>query len=158
MFIWKMSNVGKVETIGVDVNIGSELTLADGYKLYITGAYNFMQAEDITNRDSKIWKNQIAYTPKHSGSGSITVELPWLNLTYNLLYASERYRMPQNSNDNRIEPYTDHSLSFSRVFRWKKQSLRIQLDAVNLGNKNYEVIRFYPMPGRNYKIKLNYNL
>ena len=158
MFIWKMSNVGKVETIGVDVNIGSELTLAEGYKLYITGAYNFMQAEDITNRDSKIWKNQIAYTPKHSGSGSITVELPWLNLTYNLLYASERYRMPQNSNDNRIEPYTDHSLSLSRVFRWKKQSLRIQLDAVNLGNKNYEVVRFYPMPGRNYKIKFNYNL
>ena len=158
MFVWKMSNVGKVETIGVDVNIGSELTLADGYRLYLTGAYNFMQAEDITDRDNKLWRNQIAYTPKHSGSGSVTLELPWLNLTYKVVYASERYRMPQNSADNRIEPYTDNSLSVSRIFRWKKQSLRIQLDALNLGNKNYEIVRFYPMPGRNYKIALTYNL
>lgn len=158
MFIWKMSNVGKVETIGLDANISSEIGLAKDYKLYITGTYNFMQAEDITDRDSKIWRNQIAYTPKHSGSGSLTLETPWLNLTYNITYASERYRMAQNSIDNRIEPYTDHGISLSRLFNWKRQSLRIQLDALNLGNKNYEIIRFYPMPGRNYKITVTYNL
>lgn len=158
MFVWKMSNAGKVETLGFDLNIESGLTLADGYKLYVAGTYNFMQAEDITDRDSKIWRNQIAYTPKHSGSGSATLELPWLNLTYNILYASERYRMPQNSSDNRIKPYTDHSLSASRTFRWKKQSLRVQIDALNIGDKNYEIIRFYPMAGRNYKITFTYKL
>ncbi|MDE6179722.1 MAG: TonB-dependent receptor [Phocaeicola sp.] len=158
MFVWKMSNVGKVETLGIDINAGCEVSLAEGYKLYVTGTYNFMQAEDITDRESKIWRNQIAYTPKHAGSGNVTIELPWLNLTYNITYASERYRMSQNSNDNRIAPYTDNSLSISRMFHWKKQSFRIQLDALNLGNKNYEIVRFYPMPGRNYKITLAYNL
>lgn len=158
MFVWKMSNAGKVETIGVDVNLGSEITLAQGYRLYLTGAYNFMQAEDITDRESKIWRHQIAYTPRHSGSGSLTIETPWANVTYNILYASERYRMAQNSPDNRIEPYTDHGISLSRTFKWKKQSLRIQLDALNLSNKNYEVVRFYPMPGRNYKASITYQL
>ena len=158
LFIWKMSNVGEVETIGVDVSAGTETTIAEGYKLFLTGTYNFMQAEDITDRDSKIWRNQIAYTPKHSGSGSLTMELPWLNVTYNLMFTSERYRMTQNSSENRIDSYTDHGISLARLFQWKKQSLRIQLDALNLGNKNYEIVRFYPMPGRNYKITLTYNL
>ena len=158
MFVWKMSNVGKVKTIGVDVSLNSEISLATDYNLYINATYNYMQAEDISDRNSKIWKHQIAYTPKHSGSGSMTLEMPWFNITYNVTYASERYRMAQNSADNRIAPYSDHSISFSRLFKWKKQSLRIQADALNIGNKNYEIVRFYPMPGRNYKITVTYNI
>ena len=158
MFIWKMMNVGEVETIGMDLNLATEFTLCEQYKVYLTGAYNFMQAEDITDETSKVWRNQIAYTPKHSGNGSCTVETPWVNLTYNITAASERYRLAQNSPDNRIEAYADHSVSLSRKFRWGKHALRVQLDALNLGNKNYEIVRFYPMPGRNYKITLNYNL
>jgi len=159
MFIWKMMNLGKVETIGTDVNLAGETDLAKNYKLLFTGTYNFMQAEDITDRTSKLWKNQIIYTPKHSGSGSLTLENPYVNVTYNIMYASERYSQAQNISENRIKPYTDHSVSLSHMFKWKKQqSLRIQLDALNLGNKNYEIVRFYPMPGRNYKVSLTYNL
>lgn len=63
MFVWKMSNVGKVETIGVDVNLSAECRLNQQMKLYLTGNYNFMQAEDVTDRNSKTWRNQIVYTP-----------------------------------------------------------------------------------------------
>lgn len=158
MFIWKMMNLGKVETIGTDINLAIEKELAEHYKLYLTGTYNFMQAEDITDRNSKIWRNQIIYTPKHSGSGSLTFENPYVNLTYNIMYASERYSIAQNIPENRIKSYTDHSISLSHTFKWKKQSLRIQLDALNLSDKNYEIVRFYPMPGRNYKVTINYKL
>lgn len=158
MFIWKMMNVGEVETIGLDVNLATEFSLTERVKLYLTGTYNFMQAEDVTDETSKIWRNQITYTPKHSGSGSCTLETPWVNVTYNLTTVSERYRLAQNSSDNRIEPYTDQGISISRRFKWNKHALRVQLDALNLGNKNYEIVRFYPMPGRNYKITINYNL
>mgnify|MGYP000302648914 CR=1 FL=1 len=78
MFVWKMSNVGKVETIGVDVNLSAECRLNQQMKLYLTGNYNFMQAEDVTDRNSKTWRNQIVYTPRHSGSGSLTLETPGL--------------------------------------------------------------------------------
>ncbi len=158
MFIWKMSNLGKAETIGMDVNLAGEMKLAEHYKLYLMATYNYMQAEDITDRNSKLWRNQVIYTPKHSGSGSLTLENPYFNITYNLLYASERYFIAQNIPANRIEPYTDHSISLSRAFKWKKHSLRVQLDALNLSNKNYEIVRYYPMPGRNYKITINYYL
>lgn len=158
MFVWKMSNVGKVGTIGVDVNLSAECRLNQQMKLYLTGNYNFMQAEDVTDRNSKTWRNQIVYTPRHSGSGSLTLETPWLNMTYNLTASSERYTLAQNLPKYRIDAYTDHGISLSRSFRWNRHHLRIQADALNLGNKNYEIIRFYPMPGRNYRITINYYL
>lgn len=156
MFIWKMSNIGKVETIGADVNVQAELRWADRWSTNLQLSYNYMQAEDVTDRTSKVWRNQIAYTPCHSGSANCILSTPWADLSYSLFYASERFVSSYNSADNRIAPYTDYGLALSRTFAWKKQQLRIQLDALNLGNKNYEVVRFYPMPGRNYKVTLNY--
>ena len=85
-------------------------------------------------------------------------ENPWVNITYNVTFASERYTLAQNLPSYRIEPYSDHSLSAYRIFSWKKHKFKIQLDALNLSGKNYEVIRFYPMPGRNYKVSLSYIL
>ena len=158
MFVWKMSNVGEVETVGVDVNVSAGIRVAKSMRFGLSGAYNFMRAEDVTDRDSKLWRNQIAYTPRHSGSGSLTWETPWVDVAYNVVFASERYRMPQNSADNRIRPYSDHSLSAFRTFRRGRHALRLQADALNLGGRNYEIVRFYPMPGRNYKFTVTYYL
>lgn len=158
MFVWKMSNVGEVETIGVDVNVAAGVRVAEEWRCRLSAAYNFMQAEDVTDRGSKLWRNQIVYTPRHSGSGSLAWSTPWVDVTYNVVYASERYRMPQNTADNRIRPYADHSVSLFRTLRWGKHSLRLQADALNLGGKNYEIVRFYPMPGRNYKFTVTYYL
>lgn len=156
MFIWKMMNIGKVETLGFDMNVTGELNWTERWKTHLTLSYNFMQAEDITEKGSKVWRNQIAYTPKHSGSGSCTLVTPWLDLTYNVLYSSKRYMSTYNSVDNLLRSYVDHGLSLSRKFVWKGQQFRIQVDALNLSNKNYEIVRFYPMPGRNYKMTINY--
>ncbi len=158
MFVWKMSNVGKVETVGVDVNVATGIRMPEDFRLHLSATYNFMRAEDVTDRDSKLWRNQIVYTPRHSGSGSVTWSTPWVDVAYNVVYASERYRMAQNSADNRIGPYADHSLSLFRTFRWGRHALRLQADALNLGGKNYEIVRFYPMPGRNYKFTVTYDL
>ncbi len=159
MFVWRMSNVGKVETVGADVCAAAELDLGKGFRMYLTGNYNFTQAEDITDRKSKIWRHQIAYTPRHTATGSMTLSTPWVDLTYNVMSVSKRYSLSQNLKANRIEPYTDHGLSLSRVFRLpRRQTVRLQVDALNLGGKNYEVVRFYPMPGRNYKATVTYNL
>ena len=158
MFIWKMSNIGEVETIGTDINLNTAIRPTEYIKLYIDGSYNFMQAQDVTSPDGKTYKQQIAYTPRHSGSGTGTIETPWFCITYNLLFTSERFTKTQNTPDNRIRPYIDHSLSLFRIFNFGRHSLRIQADALNLTNKNYEVIRFYPMPGRNYKLTINYQI
>lgn len=156
MFIWKMMNVGKVETLGIDINMVTELKWSEGWKTDFTTSYNYMQAQDVTDPASKVWKNQIAYTPKHSGAGSCTMITPWVNVTYNVIYSSKRYTSSYNSADNLMDAYVDHGLSISRKLSFGEHTLRVQLDALNLSNKNYEIVRFYPMPGRNYKLTVNY--
>ena len=56
----------------------------------------------------------------HSGSGNLSLETPWVILTYNILFASERYTLSQNLRDYRIKPYTDHSVVRIPTFQWKK--------------------------------------
>lgn len=158
MFVWKMMNVGKVETIGTDVNLSAEIDITQRIRCYVAAGYNFTQAEDITDENSKTWRNQIIYTPKHYGSTNITLETPWINIIYNMIASSERYTFAQNLPSYRIEPYTDHGISLYRKFNFGKHGIKIQFDALNLGGENYEIIRFYPMPGRNYKISINYYL
>ena len=158
MFVWQMSNVGKVETIGLDINLSGQITFAPQYKLHINASYNFMQAEDITNRNSNLWRSQIAYTPKHSGAGSCGIDFPWFTLDYNITWAGERYSKAQNSADNLIDSYADHNISLSKRIEKGRHKLYIQANAKNLSGKNYEIIRFYPMPGRNYSITISYSI
>ena len=158
MFVWQMSNVGKVQTIGIDINFGGKISLAPEYKLQFNASYNFMQAQDITNRNSKLWRSQIAYTPKHSGAGGCSIDFPWFTLGYNITWAGERYFRAQNSEDNLIEQYTDHSINLSKRIEKGRHKLYIQANAKNLSGKNYEIIRFYPMPGRNYNITISYSI
>lgn len=151
MFFWTMFNVGKVRTHGLDATVNIEARLSKDIRLYAMATYNYMKALDVTDPGTSVWHNQLPYTPEHSGSGSLTVETPIINLSYNLIWTGKRYSLQQNAASNRIKPYSDHSVSLYRTFSFGKTQLKLQADALNLGNRNYEIIRFYPMPGRNYK-------
>jgi putative vitamin B12 receptor len=70
----------------------------------------------------------------------------------------ERYTLSYNIPDNRMKPFADHSITLSREFNINKQQLRVQFDVRNLGNKNYEVVRFYPMPGTNWRLSVSWVL
>lgn len=156
LFFWSMSNVGKVETRGIDLTANAEAKLA-GVHLYANATYNYMQARDITNSTSPLWHNQLPYTPLHSGSANLAVEHPWLSVAYNLVWTGQRYSMAQNYDGSRIRPYADHSIAIYRDINIGHDRIRLRADLLNIGGKNYEVVRFYPMPGRNLKFTLTYH-
>ena len=156
MSIWQMMNADKVETIGADIQLSGEKRFGSRFKLLFGGNYSFMKAENISDPNSKLWRHQLPYTPKHSGNGSLTFEMPWVNIGYSVGFASVRYMLPQNIYKNLIDRYADHGASVSRKFEWKGHSLTAQASVANIGNRNYEVIKYYPMPPRNYRISLYY--
>ena len=56
-------------------------------------------------------------------------------------------------------PWYTHDISLRKDFLFgKKHLLRINLDVNNLLNQHYDVVINYPMPGRNYKLTLTYQL
>ncbi len=158
MFYWQMMNAGKVRQTGLDISINVEKRWNNKWSLSATGSYSLLNATDRSNPNNVYYEDQIAYTPRHSGSVSSLLHTPWLDFSYNLLLMGERYSLGYNIPDNRMAPFTDHSITLSKDVNILKQQLRLQFDLRNLGNKNYEVIRFYPMPGTNWRLSVNWKL
>ena len=158
MFYWQMMNAGKVRQLGLDVSANIEKRWGNDWTVSATGSYSLMKATDISDPTAVYYRNQIAYTPRHSGSASILLHTPWLDFSYNVLVMGERYTLSYNIPDNRMRPFADHSITLSREFNINKQQLRVQFDVRNLGNKNYEVVRFYPMPGTNWRLSVSWVL
>ena len=158
MFYWQMMNAGKVRQLGLDVSANIEKRWGNDWTVSATGSYSYLSATDRTDPSELSYGDQIAYTPHHSGTANILIHSPWLDFGYNVLLMGERYTLGYNIPHNRMSAFTDHSITLSREFNINKQQLRVQFDVRNLGNKNYEVVRFYPMPGTNWRLSVSWEL
>lgn len=148
-------NMGEVEIKGIDVNLSANIPLYKAFSLLLLSSYSYQDAIDVTDPEEKNYKNQIPYTPRHSGSVSASLENPWVNVTYTLVAAGDRYALPQNIEANQIDSYIEHSLSVNRSFALKKCTFKVQGDILNLTDKTYDIIQYYPMPGRSWRFSLS---
>lgn len=152
LYVWKMMNFGEVSIGGMDVNVSTEITCSPYIQLLLQGNYTWQRAIDVTDSSAKNYKHQIPYTPRHAGSASISLLNKWLNVSYLLTCAGDRYALPQNIEDNRIDGYVEQTLSVNKEFKLGNCALRLQGELLNIGNLNYEIIKYYPMPGRSFRL------
>jgi outer membrane cobalamin receptor len=150
---WSMSNIGKVDILGVDAILKGGFDVNEKLDVYSEISYSFQNAKDVSKSSSKNYKHQIPYTPKHSGSAILGIHT-FLTLQYNLMFSGERYKLPENAVKNRLEPYFDHSILLSKKFSVQKTDLKITFEILNFTNKNYEIVAYYPMPGRQYRLSV----
>ena len=152
-FMASSTNLGKVRIKGMDLKLATNISLGDKMNVDINGSYSYMEALDMTDpNNSKTYKNQIQYTPKHSGAITVGFNNPWVNFSYSIVAANKRYFNIQNIKDNRIDGYSDHSISLYKKLRIKGYDCYLQGNLLNIWNENYDIIAYYPMPGRSFKI------
>ncbi|MDR0962121.1 MAG: TonB-dependent receptor [Mediterranea sp.] len=151
-YVWRMMNFGKVDITGVDVTARTEVPVTRQVSLLVSGNYTYQRAIDVTTPGGKSYKHQVPYTPKHSGNASLLAETPWVNIGYTLTAVSERYMLPQNMAANRIDGYAEHTLSASRRFVLRHCHLFLQAELLNFTDEQYDVIKYYPMPGRSFRV------
>lgn len=158
LFVWSMVNLGKVDIKGIDVTGNIQLKPWEKLRVTLSGNYTYQQALDVTEPGSKTYNHQIAYTPRVSGSGQAGIETPWVNLSYSFLFSGKRYMLGQNIRENRLDGYSDHSLSASRELQLCHVNTSLSVEVLNLLNKNYEIVKNFPMPGRSVRatIKVRY--
>lgn len=155
-YVWKMANYGKAHITGLDVTLAARIAIRKGIALTLNGNYTWQKAIDLTDPDSKSYKDQLPYTPEHNGNASASLETPWVTIGYSLIGVGKRYYLSQNIPENEIDGYTEHTLSASRNFRFRTFQLRLQADVVNITDEQYDIIKFYPMPGRSWKLTANF--
>lgn len=157
LFIWSMVNLGKVDIKGVDATASLSLQPLQKLRINLSGNYTYQRALDVTNPDpdtpeGKVYKHQIAYTPRVSASGQAGIETPWIHLSYTFLFSGKRYMLGQNISENRLDSYSDHSLSANRDFNIRNITASLNLEVLNLMNRNYEIVKNFPMPGRSFRV------
>ena len=156
-YVWKMQNYGKVHITGIDVTLATAIPFGRKVNLNLSGNYSWQKALDVTNKEAKNYKDQLPYTPEHNGNVSATLEMPWVNIGYTVTMVGKRYYLAQNIEDNKIEGYNEHTATLWREFKIGRCGLRLQAEVINLTDVQYEVIKYYPMPGRSWRLTGTFN-
>lgn len=151
LFVWTMLNLGKVDIKGVDLT-------ADGGGRFgqVTWnarvSYTCQQARDITDPAASSYKDRIPYSPDHSGSGILSFGYrKWL-AGYSAVLSGTRYTIGDNSSYTQMDGWGTQDVFLARNFRVNKLELQVKAELNNLADRRYDIVKFYPMPGRSYKI------
>lgn len=156
MFIWTNVNIGKVKVLGFDATANLSYKFSDRHSLIFTTSYSIQSAKNRTNPDSPYYGYQIAYTPLHSGSVSLCYENPWVNVTLHGTGMSSRSANNEHYEDSNIPGFFDTGITLFRSFKVLKNEITLKGDIKNLFNKQYEIVKAYPMPGISYQFSINY--
>ncbi len=158
MFIWNMRNLGRVMMTGCDLHVNYSGNLAYWLSLHSDASYSYQYCVDISSPEAKNYRHQIPYVPRYCGSASLSLVFPWFSLAYTLTSSGERYSLAQNTKAYRLSPYADHSLTLTTHISPKKSRwyLDLSLQALNLAGTNYQIIQYYPMPGRHYRLSITF--
>lgn len=148
-YVWKMSNFGKVHILGIDATMATELPLGPRLSLLLTAAYTWQKAED-KEKQSPSYGRQLPYTPRQSGSASLMLRTPWVNVGYNMLSQGTRWSSAQTTPQYKLKAYTEHNITLSHEFALRSYRLNVHASVNNLTDKQYEIIKYYPMPGRSW--------
>ncbi|MBR4406647.1 MAG: TonB-dependent receptor [Bacteroidaceae bacterium] len=153
-FRWTMMNFGLCHIWGLDASLRTSWRLG---KLDVSTncSYTFNRAMDHTDKGSPFYGGQLPYIPWHAFSA--IVGLSWRDwaFNYSFIYTGERYEASANIPENYSKPWYTSDLSLTKLVRIKKCTLRITGEVNNVFNQQYEVVQCYPMPGTNFKVKIN---
>ena len=156
-FRWTMMNFGLCHIWGFDTSLKAEWQVCN-VGISTTGTYTFNRAMDHTDPTSEFYGGQLPYIPWHAASAIVTASYGAWGINYSFIYTGERYEASANIPENYAKPWYTSDLSLTRTLDIKACHLRLTAEVNNLFNQQYEVVQCYPMPGTNFKLKLNVTL
>lgn len=157
LFVWRTANMGRVDIYGLDATLQSHCEVAKGHSLIFQTNYTLQHAEDRTARGSVGYGKQPAYMPRHSGGASVAYENPWVNFVVRLAYCSERWSTNEHLRSTRLPGYVEAGAGVYKQWQLAGLHWEARADLLNAFDKQYEIVRRYPMPGRAYKLSLKVN-
>ncbi|ANI88519.1 hypothetical protein A9P82_03920 [Arachidicoccus ginsenosidimutans] len=154
---WSMQNVGKAFIKGLDLTAKLNFEPIEEWHFSFDANYTLQQS---LNNDpaSPEYKHKIPYTPKHFASFNLSADYKAFSFAWNALFSGNRYDAVYNSADALLPKWNAQDVTLSYKFINKKSAWKLTLELNNLFNQQYQIVSYYPMPGRNFKIGINWNI
>jgi len=157
LFIWTMQNLGKVQITGIDLNGQANGRFSQSWKWSARIAYTWQQAIDVTDPSSSQYKDEIPYTPSQSGSALAVIYYENWSVGYSFLFSGSRYTLGENDPSNQLPGWITQDAYIALQLNSRNFKTTIRGDVNNIFNEQYDVVHFYPMPGRSFKLSIIIN-
>ena len=155
--VWMMKNIGLVITHGLET--GLEFRKTDGLvRPALQVSYTYQRSMDKTDSGSTTWNHQLPYIPRHSASAVTWIETPIINASCNLIYSGEYFCNGYNGPEYWMPSYYELGCTLWRAFRLDTGQLILKAECINLTDSRYELVRNYPMPGRQVRLSISIDL
>lgn len=152
---FKAQNYLSLLSYGVEWSSSKRIELGS-YKLDLSQNSSFTRSmidESRFNGDAAV-NNQLPYVPKWKSSGAISVEKSSFRVAFFGNWVGERFSTEQNNLRNPEPSYFIIDASLSYWIPIKNTEMKLNLQVNNILNEEYEVVRLYPQPLRNFLITL----
>lgn len=156
-FRWSMVNFGLVRSLGISTTAGYDRTWG---KLALSANTNYtcQRDRDFSSPSDPEYKNTIPYSPLHSASIIVSLGYDGWSACTSWLYTGDRFALISNNKEDMLGAWQTVDLKLSKTFTVSRHSLQTTIECNNLTDSRHEVVKRYPMPGRNWKLTLQWRM
>lgn len=156
-FRWSMVNFGLVKSLGLSATAGYDRTWGK-FSLNANANYTCQRDRDYSSPHDPEYRNTIPYSPLHSASLIVDLAYDGWSLCTSWLYTGDRFALISNNRDDMLGAWQTVDLKLNKRFRIRRHSVQATIECNNLCDSRHEVVKRYPMPGRNWKATLQWQL
>lgn len=156
-FRWSMVNFGLVKSLGLSATAGYDRTWGR-FSLNANANYTCQRDRDYSSPHDPEYRNTIPYSPLHSASLIVDLGYDGWSLCTSWLYTGDRFALISNNRDDLLGAWQTVDLKLNKRFRIRRHSVQATVECNNLCDSRHEVVKRYPMPGRNWKATLQWQL
>jgi len=127
-------------------------------KLQITISNNYTYCkstyEKTTSLEDQSLGKQLIYIPENTYNGTLNLNCWNFILGYNLTFVDNRYT--SSDNQSYMPRYSLSNIILSKSFFLHKFVISLQIKVNNLFDVDYQSVKNWPMPGRNYALTVRF--
>lgn len=152
---WSPANVSKVRSRGIEIS-WTGLNHLGNVKIKSQAMYSFSNCYDLNRKQSgNWWANQLPYVPFHSVFAGAAIQYRGFETGLTYRFSSMRYTTDDHDPWLALQGFHILDMRLGYAFNLPSGEYRIFFRADNLLNNPYQLVRGYPMPGRNFTVSLS---
>ncbi|GHM99416.1 TonB-dependent receptor [Cytophagales bacterium WSM2-2] len=156
---FRPQNVQQVLAEGFDLRLNSRIRFGE-VTIIPTISYQFTKSVTTQAPPSQqyVINKQLLYTPVHTGSGFLQINLKSYAADVSAQYSGKRYTEAGNSETYALPAFLLLNSSIGKYWLINRHRIDLRFTVKNILNLDYQLYSGRAMPGRNYNIQLNYQL
>ncbi len=154
VYAWSMQNVGKVFLQGWECSLESELNLGGGNIVSLTGNITRQWALNRSEAQLHLRNHQLPYVTPWQANTVLAYSAGLWQAAISGQFLGRRYLPGENSIENSLNALTLTDVSLKRKLSLGKSAGAVSIEIMNIFNRQYEIIKSFPMPGIQGRLNL----